>query len=75
MVYVSLMRVELDRTWTFIEPHESAKRPTSENRTSKPSPSPSSNNIMIDSSSTTYHLSYSARADLLPIQFGDLQRL
>ena len=61
MVYVSLMCVELDRTWTFIEPHESAKRPTS-----KPTPSPSSNNIMIDSSSTTYHLSHGAWADLLP---------
>lgn len=65
MVYVSLMCVELDRAWTFIEPHESAKRPTPENRTSKSPISPSSNNLMIDSSSTTYHLSYSARVDLL----------
>ena len=44
--------VELDRTWTSVEPDEGAKHPTSENRTSKAS---SSNNFMIDSTSTTYH--------------------
>ena len=65
MVHVSLMCVELDRTWTSVEPHGGAKRPTSENRTSKAS---SSNNFMIDSTSTTYHLSHSAQMDhhLLP---------
>ncbi len=65
MVHVNLMCVELDRTWTSVEPHGGAKRPTSENRTSKAS---SSNNFMIDSTSTTYHLSHSAQMDhhLLP---------
>src|SRR5260221_5839536 len=63
MVHVSLMCVELDRTWTFVEPHGGAKYPTSDNRTSKTS---SSGNVMIDSSSTTYHLSHSAQMTLLP---------
>src|SRR5579863_6539992 len=66
MVYVSLMCVELDRTWTVFEPHGGAKRPTSsENRMSKTSSS-SNNGFMIDSSSTTYSLSHSAQVDLLP---------
>jgi mediator of RNA polymerase II transcription subunit 13, fungi type len=68
MVYVSLMCVELDRAWTFVESHGgSAKRltSTSENRVSKTTPS-SINSVMIDSSSTTYHLGHSARVDLLP---------
>jgi len=66
--YVSLMCVELDRMWTFVEPHGgSAKRPTSENRTlSRTSSSSSNNNVMVDSSSTTYHLTHSTRVDLLP---------
>jgi mediator of RNA polymerase II transcription subunit 13 len=63
MVHVSLMCVELDRTWTFVEPHGGAKCLTSENRSSKTS---SSGNVMIDSSSTTYHLSHSAQMTLLP---------
>jgi len=63
MVHVSLMCVEQDRTWTFVEPHGGAKYPTLENRTSKMS---SPGIVMIDSSSTTYHLSHSAQMTLLP---------
>ena len=61
MVHVSLSCVELDRTLSFVEPHGSTKRPTSESRTSKTT----SGNFMIDSSSTTYHLSHRAQVDLL----------
>jgi len=68
IVYVSLMCVELDKTWTFVEPHGgSAKRPTSENRSlAKTSSSSSNKHAMIGSSTTTYHLTHSARLDLLP---------
>jgi mediator of RNA polymerase II transcription subunit 13 len=62
MVHVSLMCVELDKTLAFVEPHGSAKRPTSESRTLKTA----TGNFMIDSSSATYHLSHSAQVDLLP---------
>jgi mediator of RNA polymerase II transcription subunit 13, fungi type len=61
MVHVSLSCVELDRTLSFVEPHGSTKRPTSEIRTSKTT----SGNYMIDSSSATYHLSHHAQMDLL----------
>jgi mediator of RNA polymerase II transcription subunit 13 len=67
MVHVSLMCVELDRTWTFVEPHGGAKYSASENRVSKTS---SSGNVMIDSSSTTYHLNHSAQMTLLPPSNG-----
>jgi mediator of RNA polymerase II transcription subunit 13 len=63
MVHVSLMCVELDRTWTFVEPHGGVKSLASENRASKTS---SSGNVMIDSSSTTYLLCHSAQMTLLP---------
>ncbi|KAI9507205.1 mediator complex subunit 13 C-terminal-domain-containing protein [Russula earlei] len=62
MVHVSLMRVEVDRTWSFIEPHGGTKRPMPESRTSKMS----SGNVMIDSSSATYLLNHSAQLDSLP---------
>ena len=61
MVHVSLSCVELDRTLSFVEPHGSTKRLTSENRT----PKSTSGNFMIDSSSATYHLSHHAPVDLL----------
>ncbi|KAI0279601.1 mediator complex subunit 13 C-terminal-domain-containing protein [Russula brevipes] len=61
MVHVSLMCVELDKSWTFIEPHGGSRRLTSESRTSRAS----SGNFMIDSSSATYRLSHSTRVDLL----------
>jgi mediator of RNA polymerase II transcription subunit 13, fungi type len=62
MVHVSLMCVELDRTWTFIAPHESIKHPISESRSSKST----SGSCMIDASSATYRLSHSAKMDLIP---------
>jgi mediator of RNA polymerase II transcription subunit 13 len=62
VVHVSLMCVELDKTSAFIEPLGGTKRPTSESRT----PKSTSGNFMIDSSSTTYHLSHTAHVDLLP---------
>jgi len=62
MVHVCLACIELDKTLSFVEPHGSNKRPTSENRTSKTT----SGNFMIDSSSTTYHLHHDAQVDLLP---------
>jgi hypothetical protein len=59
------MCIEVDRTWTSIEPYGGAKRLTSENRTSK---ALSSDNFMIHSTSAMYHLSHSAQMDhhLLP---------
>lgn len=69
MVHVSLACVELDRTLSFVEPHGSTKRPTSENRTSKTT----SGNIMIDSSSATYHLSHRAQVDLLSGSASDFE--
>ena len=61
MVHVSLACVEVDRTLSFVESHGGTKRPISENR----SPKTTSGNFMIDSSSTTYHLSHRAQVDLL----------
>ncbi|KAI0301935.1 mediator complex subunit 13 C-terminal-domain-containing protein [Multifurca ochricompacta] len=62
MVHVSLVCVELDRTWAFIAPYGNAKRPTSESRSSKTSLS----SFMVDASSNTYRLGHSAQMDLLP---------
>jgi hypothetical protein len=62
MVHVSLMCVELDRTCTFIAPHGSMKRSTSEGRSSKSS----SPGLMTDASSITYRLSHSAKMDITP---------
>lgn len=62
MVQVSLMCIELDRTWTFIAPHGCIKRPTSESRSLKTP----SGGFMIDASSVTYRLSHSAKMDLIP---------
>ena len=64
MVHVSLSCVELDRTLSFLEPHGSTKRPTSENRTASKTTT-TSGNFMIDLSSATYHLSHRAHVDLL----------
>jgi mediator of RNA polymerase II transcription subunit 13, fungi type len=66
MVHVSLICVELDKTWTFIAPHGSIKRPTAENRSSKSS----SGNFMIDASSATYRLNHSAKMDLVPPSYS-----
>ena len=69
MVHVSLSCIELDRTLSFVEPHGSTKRPTSENRTLKTT----AGNFMIDSSSATYHLSHRAQVDLLSGSASDFE--
>ena len=63
MVHVSLSCIELNRTFSFVEPHGSTKRLTSENRT--PKTTPDNGNFMIDSLSATYHLSHRAQAEFL----------
>jgi mediator of RNA polymerase II transcription subunit 13, fungi type len=69
MVHVSLMCVELDRRWSFVEPHGGTKRPMSESRTSKTP----SGNFMVDGSSATYRLSHSAQVDPLPPSAGGFE--
>ena len=62
MLQVSLMFVELDRTWTFIVPHGATNGASSESRTLKTS----SGSFMINSSSATYSLSHNELVAFLP---------